>query len=138
MLFSHLRTPDQYLQYVDTYRRAGGAGKIAINRPVYVGESDSIAWAEAEEAVRILCRRFRAEGKISANTPEPSSVRECCGHPLNFTIGSAASVARALQELHGDVPFDVANLEVRWAGLSHELVGRSLDRLGTQVPPVLR
>lgn len=133
MLFSHLRTPAQYRQYVDAYRQAGGSGKIAINRPVIVAETDSTAWQEAEEAVRTLWRRFRAEGKIGANVPEPSSVRECCGHPLNFLVGSPESLGRQLCELHSEVAFDVANLEIRWAGLSHEQVRHSLELLGTRI-----
>jgi alkanesulfonate monooxygenase SsuD/methylene tetrahydromethanopterin reductase-like flavin-dependent oxidoreductase (luciferase family) len=134
MLFSHLRTPQQYQKYARAYREAGGRGKIAANRPVYVGEDDATAFAEAEVAIWTLWRRFHAEGKIPRNTPEPADVRDCCGHPLNFIVGGPLSVARQLMALHEHVPFDVGNLEVRWEGLSHERVRESLKRLVTQVP----
>ena len=42
-----------------------------------------------------------------------------------------------LRELHEQAPFDVANVEVRWAGLSPELVRDSLRRLMEEVMPLL-
>jgi alkanesulfonate monooxygenase SsuD/methylene tetrahydromethanopterin reductase-like flavin-dependent oxidoreductase (luciferase family) len=129
MLFSHLRTPEQYRQYAAVYREAGGTGLIAANRPVFVGPDDRSAFDLAETALRILWRRFRQEGKIPADTPEPERPQDLCGHPINFIVGGPESVARQLHALHEQVPFDVANVEVRWAGLSHELVCDNLRRL---------
>jgi len=138
VLFSHLRTPEQYRQYCDAYKGAGGTGKIAANRPVYVGEDDATALAQAEPALRILWRRFRDEGKIPAETAEPQLPAELCGHPINFIVGGAQTVARRLRELHAQSPFDVANVELRWEGLSHELVRKSLQRLMQDVAPAFR
>ncbi len=135
MLFSHLRTPEQYRLYLDTYRAAGGEGLIAANRPVFVGTDDAAAFRLAEPALRTLWRRFRAEGKIPAATPEPSDPHDLCGHPIHFIVGGPDSVARQLDDLHAEVPFDVANVEVRWAGLSHEQVMDSLRRLMVDVVP---
>ena len=129
MLFSHLRTPEQYRTYAATYRESGGTGLIAANRPVFVGPDDATAFDLAEPALRLLWRRFRSEGKIPADTPEPTRPQDLCGHPINFIVGGPASVARQLHALHEQVPFDVANVEVRWAGLSHEAVRDSLKRL---------
>jgi alkanesulfonate monooxygenase SsuD/methylene tetrahydromethanopterin reductase-like flavin-dependent oxidoreductase (luciferase family) len=137
VLFSHLRTPEQYRQYRAAYHAAGGTGLIAANRPVFVGPDDEAASASAEPALRILWRRFRAEGKIPAETPEPASVAELCAHPINFIAGGPETVARQLTELHAEVPFDVANVELRWAGLAHETVRDSLRRLMEQVVPRL-
>lgn len=47
------------------------------------------------------------------------------------------SVAQQLLTLYEQSPFDVANVEVRWAGLSHELVRESLQRLMEYVVPIL-
>jgi len=94
ILFSHLRTPMQHNQYIAAYRAAGGNGLIAMNRPVYVGHDDATAWAEAEPALRIAWRRFREEGKIPADTPEPTASADLCAHPLNFLVGGPTSVAR--------------------------------------------
>ena len=138
MLFSHLRTPDQYSEYAAAYRSAGGRGLIAINRPVYVGESDAKAEQEASIAVRTLWRRFHREGKIDARVEEPASLKDACGHPLNFIVGSPESVARQLNELHEQVPYDVANLEVRWDGLTHEQSMSSLTRLAESVASLLK
>lgn len=137
VLFSHLRTPEQYRQYLAEYRAAGGTRLIAANRPVFVGPDDATAFARAEPALRTLWRRFQREGKIPAALPEPASVEELCAHPINFIVGGPASVARQLRELREQVPYDVANVEVRWDGLSHELVCDSLRRLMEDVVPLL-
>jgi alkanesulfonate monooxygenase SsuD/methylene tetrahydromethanopterin reductase-like flavin-dependent oxidoreductase (luciferase family) len=137
MLFSHLRTPEQYQQYRAAYRAAGGTGLIAANRPVFVSLNDEIAFARVEPALRILWRRFRQEGKIPKNMPEPARAEDLCAHPINFIVGGPQSVALQLHELYTTVPFDVANVEVRWAGLSHDLVRDSLRRLMEDVVPIL-
>jgi len=137
VLFSHLRTPEQYRQYRAAYRAASGMGLIAANRPVFVGPDDETAFARAEPALRILWRRFRQEGKIPAETPEPARPQDLCAHPINFIVGGPKSVARQLCELYRQVPFDVANVEVRWAGLTHELVRDSLRRLMEDVVPII-
>ena len=138
MLFSHLRTPDEYWQFTADYGAAGGNRLIAANRPVFVGPDDRHAFELAEPALRTLWRRFQAEGKIAANVQEPRRVEELCGHPLNFLVGSAGRVAGELRELHAVAAFDVANLEVRWAGMSPELVRDNLYRVGTELAPLLR
>jgi alkanesulfonate monooxygenase SsuD/methylene tetrahydromethanopterin reductase-like flavin-dependent oxidoreductase (luciferase family) len=137
ILFSHLRTPEQYGHYRTAYRAAGGTGLIAANRPIFVGPDDESAFARAESALRTLWRRFRQEGKIPAETVEPDRLQDLCAHPINFIVGGPASVARQLLDLYEQVPFDVANVEVRWAGLSHELVRESLRRLMEDVMPIL-
>lgn len=137
MLFSHLRTPAQYQQYHSVYRAAGGKGKIAANRPVFVGPDDQTAFDLAEPALRTLWRRFQQEGKIPANLPEPKSPQDLCAHPLNFIVGSPQSVARQLLDLHTQIPFDVANVEVRWTGLTHTQVRDSLHRLMRDVLSLL-
>ncbi len=96
MLFSHLRTPAQYRDYQTHYRAAGGTGLIAANRPVFVGPNDETAFTQAEPALRILWRRFRQEGKIAAETPEPARPSDLCAHPINFIVGGPESVARAV------------------------------------------
>jgi alkanesulfonate monooxygenase SsuD/methylene tetrahydromethanopterin reductase-like flavin-dependent oxidoreductase (luciferase family) len=137
VLFSHLRTPEQYREYTAAYRAAGGAGLVAANRPVFVGADDEAAMAAAEPALRTLWRRFRAEGKIPADAAEPKPPWELCGHPINFIVGGPEAVARQLVELHRRAPFDVANVEVRWDGLSHQTVFESLTRLMRDVVPLL-
>lgn len=137
ILFSHLRTPEQYREYRGVYREAGGKGLVAANRPVFVGPDDATAFDRAEPALRTLWRRFRQEGKIPADTPEPTNPADLCGHPINFIVGGPESVARQLLDLHERVPFDVANVEVRWAGLSHETVRDSLRRLMEDVMPIV-
>jgi alkanesulfonate monooxygenase SsuD/methylene tetrahydromethanopterin reductase-like flavin-dependent oxidoreductase (luciferase family) len=137
MLLSHLRTPEQYRQYAASYRAAGGKGKIAINRPVHVARDDVTAWARVEPALRILWRRFRAEGKIPATIPEPHDVRHLCHHPINFIVGGPKTVARALINLREEIHYDVANLEVRWDGLKKEEIQDCIRRLSQDVRAAL-
>ncbi len=138
MLFSHLRTPAQYRAYREAYRLAGGTRLVAANRPVFVGATDVEAFEIVEPALRILWRRFQKEGKISAEVEEPKSPADLCGHPINFIVGGPESVAVQLKTLYTEVPFDVANVEVRWAGLGHDVVMESLRRLLEDVVPLLR
>ena len=137
VLFSHLRTPAQYNEYRAAYRAAGGRGLIAANRPVYVAKDDATAWAQAEPALRTLWRRFRHEGKIAADIDEPVELAPLCDHPINFIVGGPESVARQLGDLHRQSPFDIANLEFRWASLPHEQVLQSLRLLMTRAVPHL-
>jgi len=137
VLFSHLRTPSQYREYVAAYRASGGTGRVAANRPVIVGPDDRTAYARAEPALRSLWRRFQREGRVAASVVEPDSAEDLCAHPINFIVGGPEAVARRLRELHDEAPFDVANVEVRWAGLSHEHALDSLRRLMTEVLPRL-
>jgi len=137
VLFSHLRTPEQYRQYSDAYHKGGGKGLIAANRPVFVGQDDETAFKVCGPALRTLWLRFRTEGKIPATTPEPTRIEDLCAHPINFVVGGPEKVARELLELHAEVPFDVANVEVRWAGLSHATVCESVRLLMEAVVPLL-
>ena len=137
VLFSHLRTPEQYNQYRAAYHAAGGQRKIAANRPVYIADSDTQAFNQAEPALRTLWRRFQQEGKIPADIKEPSNPKDLCAHPINFIVGSPHSVAQQLLQLHHQSPHDLANLELRWPGLTHPQIQQSLDRLAHQVRPLL-
>jgi alkanesulfonate monooxygenase SsuD/methylene tetrahydromethanopterin reductase-like flavin-dependent oxidoreductase (luciferase family) len=129
VLFSHLRTPQQYRQYISAYRAEGGGRKIAANRPVFVGENDKDAAEQAEPALRILWRRFQKEGKIPADRSEPRSIETLCAHPINCIVGGPERVKQQLAELHEEAPFDVLNAEVRWEGLPHAVVCENLRRL---------
>jgi alkanesulfonate monooxygenase SsuD/methylene tetrahydromethanopterin reductase-like flavin-dependent oxidoreductase (luciferase family) len=138
MLFSHLRTPEQYRSYVGAYKAAGGRRLIAANRPVYVGATDEQAFAEAEPALRTLWRRFQREGKIKPELREPSDPRELCAHPINFIVGGPQTVAAQFRALHEQCPFDVMNIEVRWADLPHDKMLAGLRRLMRDTLPLLQ
>ena len=111
--------------------QAGGTGLVAANRPVFVGPDDETAFARAEPALRILWRRFRQEGKIPADCWSPTA--ELCAGTRSTSSSADRSRSRERRELHNEVPFDVANVEVRWAGLTHELVRDSLRRLMEEI-----
>jgi alkanesulfonate monooxygenase SsuD/methylene tetrahydromethanopterin reductase-like flavin-dependent oxidoreductase (luciferase family) len=137
MMFSHLRTPDQYREYRRIYQEAGGNGLVAANRPIYVGVDDESAAREVEPALRTLWRRFQREGKIASDIVEPESLQELAAHPVNFVFGGPESVAGQIAQLHDYVPFDVLNAEPRWAALPANLVESSVCLLATEVRPRL-
>ena len=137
MMFSFLRTPEQYAALYAAYREAGGAGSVAANRPIYVATDDRTAWREAEPALRILWRRFVAEGKIPRDRPEPE-VFNLENAPGQFLVGSPATLLAFFTELRARVPFDVFNVEPRWAGFTPEQVHRSMQLFAEEVLPAVR
>ena len=137
VLFSHLRTAEQYRQFIDSYRAEGGSGKIAMNRPIFVGPNHHAARQMIEPALRTLWRRFKAEGRIDPKLSEPADIDDLADHPINFIIGGPMTVARDIKRLHAEVEFDVLNCEFRWDGLSHEQVRESLQSFMSEVAPTL-
>lgn len=130
IMFSYLRSIDEYASFYDAYRNAGGRGSIAANRPIYVGETDTAAWAEAEPALRLLWQRFATEGKIPADDPEPRSL-DLSNAPGQFIVGGLETVMHVINDLRRRVPFDTLNIEPRWEGLGEEQVHASLRRFAT-------
>lgn len=136
VMFSFLRTPEQYAALYAAYLGAGGQGSVAANRPVYVGADDASAWAEAEPALRLLWRRFVAEGKIPKERPEPETFN-LENTPGQFLVGSPETVAQFILNLRKQVPFDTFNLEPRWAGLTPAQVQGTIRRVAEEVRPRL-
>jgi alkanesulfonate monooxygenase SsuD/methylene tetrahydromethanopterin reductase-like flavin-dependent oxidoreductase (luciferase family) len=136
VMFSFLRTPEQYAQLYAAYLGAGGAGSVAANRPAYVGATETSAWEEAEPALRILWKRFVAEGKIPKDRPEPKKF-DLENAPGQFLVGSAETVADYIRALRERVPFDTFNLEPRWAGLTPAQVQTTIRRVAEEVRPRL-
>jgi alkanesulfonate monooxygenase SsuD/methylene tetrahydromethanopterin reductase-like flavin-dependent oxidoreductase (luciferase family) len=136
VMFSFLRTPEQYAALYEAYRAAGGQRSVAANRPVYLGETDAAAWEEAEPALRILWKRFVAEGKIARDTPEPERFT-LENAPGQFVVGSAETLAGFIRNLRRRVPFDTFNLEPRWAGLTPEQAESTIRRFAEEVAPLI-
>lgn len=136
MMFSFLRTPEQYEALYAAYREAGGRHSVAANRPVFVGEDDRSAWEEAEGALRTLWRRFVGEGKIPRDRPEPARFT-LENAPGQFLVGGPETVAGYIRALRERVPFDVFNMEPRWEGFTPEQVHASIRRFAEQVMPRL-
>jgi alkanesulfonate monooxygenase SsuD/methylene tetrahydromethanopterin reductase-like flavin-dependent oxidoreductase (luciferase family) len=137
MMFSFLRTPEQYEALYAAYRAAGGAGRVAANRPIFVGEDDASAWREAEPALRILWARFVDEGKIPSDRPEPETF-DLTNAPGQFLVGGPETIVRWIQALRARIPFDTFNVEPRWAGFTPQQVRASIRRFADRVMPRLR
>jgi alkanesulfonate monooxygenase SsuD/methylene tetrahydromethanopterin reductase-like flavin-dependent oxidoreductase (luciferase family) len=137
MMFSFLRPPEQYEALYAAYRAAGGQRSVAANRPIYVGEDDAGAWAEAEPALRLLFHRFREEGKISRETAEPARF-DATNAPGQFLVGGPDTIVRFIRDLRARIPFDTFNVEPRWAGFSPGQVQASMQRFADRVMPELQ
>lgn len=137
MMFSFLRTPEQYQALHTAYTEAGGQGNVAANRPVFVGEDDASAWREAEPALRTLWQRFVHEGKIPRDRPEPEQFT-LENTPGQFVVGSAETVVAFIRDLRSRVPFQVFNLEPRWAGFTPEQVTANIRRFAAGVMPAFQ
>ena len=137
VLFSHLRTIEQYHQFIAAYRAEGGSRKIAMNRPIFVGINHAESRRAIEPTLRTLWRRFQQLERIAPGAHEPTNCDELAGHPLNFIAGGAQTVIRDIRRLREEVAFDVLNIEVRWPKLTHEQVCESLTRFLDDVAPKL-
>jgi alkanesulfonate monooxygenase SsuD/methylene tetrahydromethanopterin reductase-like flavin-dependent oxidoreductase (luciferase family) len=136
MMFSFLRTPEQYRALHQAYAAAGGTGSVAANRPTYVGEDDASAWREVEPALRTLWTRFVREGKIPKDRPEPE-VLTAENAPGQFLVGGPETVARTIRQLREQAPFDTFNFEPRWEGLTPEQVRATITRFAERVRPLV-
>jgi alkanesulfonate monooxygenase SsuD/methylene tetrahydromethanopterin reductase-like flavin-dependent oxidoreductase (luciferase family) len=136
MMFSFLRTPEQYERLYEAYAAAGGLGSVAANRPVYLAGDDDTAWREAEPALRLLWRRFVEEGKIPRDRKEPERFT-LENAPGQFVVGSPGTVVQFIRELRRRVPFDTFNIEPRWAGFTPAQVHASMRLFAREVMPGL-
>jgi alkanesulfonate monooxygenase SsuD/methylene tetrahydromethanopterin reductase-like flavin-dependent oxidoreductase (luciferase family) len=137
VMFSFLRTPEQYEQLYAAYATAGGRGRVAANRPIYLAEDDATAWREAEPALRILWRRFVEEGKIPKDRAEPETFT-LENAPGQFVVGGPETVIGFIRRLRERVPFDTFNIEPRWAGFSPDQVRANIRRFAECVIPGFR
>jgi alkanesulfonate monooxygenase SsuD/methylene tetrahydromethanopterin reductase-like flavin-dependent oxidoreductase (luciferase family) len=141
LMLSRERSNDE-LRALDAAYRTGReeaglppeGGIASASRAMYVGENDAIAWREASEAVWLLNARMRRERAAIAALPPPRTVQEAA-EQVQFVVGGPERCRASVQELLDVLPFDVFNLQARWAGLGAELVEASLQRFAEDVAP---
>jgi alkanesulfonate monooxygenase SsuD/methylene tetrahydromethanopterin reductase-like flavin-dependent oxidoreductase (luciferase family) len=144
LMLSRERSAEE-LRALDAAYRAGReeaglpleGGITSASRAMYVGENDAAAWREASEAVWLLNARMRRERAAIAALPEPQSVQEAA-EQVQFVVGGPERCRASVQELLEVLPFDVFNLQPRWAGLGTERVAASLRRFADDVAPAFR
>jgi len=113
------------------------AGMVSASRAMYVGENDATAWREASEAIWLLNTRMRRERAAIAALPVPQSIQEAA-EQVQFVVGGPERCRASVQELLDVLPFDVFNLQPRWAGLTVEQVEASLRRFAEAVAPAFQ
>lgn len=113
------------------------SGVVSASRAMYVSDSDAAAWREASEAVWLLNARMRRERAAVAALPQPQNVQEAA-EQVQFVVGGPERCRASVQELLDVLPFDVFNLQPRWAGLDAPHVEASLRRFAEDVAPAFR
>ena len=141
-------------EYRDAWRGAGHAGdpSVFLRIPVYVGETDEQAYADAEDstmrAYRRLAQSFLRSASDSGATPDEE--RTARGERLSainyedllrnrLAYGNPDTVARLLREISEQLGLSGVVAEVNvGGGISKEKVLSSVKRFANEVAPALR
>ena len=143
---------------LDAYRvawnEAGhkGDSSVFLRIPVYVGETDKQAHADAEESTmqsyRRLAQNFLNSATVAGATPDEERVQR--GHRLSaityedllrdrLAYGSPDTVTKLLREIVDELGLDGVVAEVNvGGGIAKDKVLASVKRFATEVAPALR
>ena len=141
-------------EYRSIWRDAGheGNGSVYLRIPVYVGETDEQAYADAKDstlqAFQRLSQSFLISATIAAPTPNEEGARQARGlSELTYAellrdrlaYGSADTVTGLLREIIKELGLDGVIAEVNVGGnISKDKVLASVKRFTTEVVPNLR
>ena len=143
---------------LDAYRAAWneaghkGDSSVFLRIPVYVGETDKQAHADAEESTmqsyRRLAQNFLNSATVAGATPDEERVQR--GHRLSaityedllrdrLAYGSPDTVTKLLREIVDELGLDGVVAEVNvGGGIAKDKVLASVKRFATEVAPALR
>ncbi len=145
---------DSLNQYRAAWKEAGhpGDASVFLRIPVYVGETDEQAHADAEEstmrAYRRLAQSFLNSADVAGATPDEERVER--GHRLSaityedllrdrLAYGNPDSVTRLLREISDELKLDGVVAEVNvGGGIPRDKVLASVRRFASEVAPALR
>ncbi len=140
--------------YRAAWKSAGHEAKpsVFLRLPVYIGETDEQAFADAEEstmrAYRRLAQNFLNSATVAGATPDEERVER--GHTLSaityedllrdrLAYGNPDTVTKLLREIIDEQGLDGVVAEVNvGGGISKEKVLASVNRFATEVAPNLR
>ena len=144
---------DSLNAYRDAWNQAGhqGDSSVFLRIPVYVGETDAQAYADAEESTmrsyRRLAQNFLNSATVAGATPDEERVQR--GHRLSavtyedllrdrLAYGSPETVTRLLREIVDELGLDGVVAEVNvGGGIDKDKVLASVKRFATEVAPAL-
>ena len=144
---------DSLNAYRDAWNQAGhqGDSSVFLRIPVYVGETDAQAYADAEESTmrsyRRLAQNFLNSATVAGTTPDEERVQR--GHRLSavtyqdllrdrLAYGSPETVTRLLREIVDELGLDGVVAEVNvGGGIDKDKVLASVKRFATEVAPAL-
>ena len=145
---------DSLNQYRAAWKEAGhpGEASVFLRIPVYVGETDEQAHADAEEstmrAYQRLAQSFLNSATVAGATPDEERVER--GHRLSaityedllrdrLAYGNPDSVTRLLREISDELKLDGVVAEVNvGSGIPRDKVLASVRRFASEVAPALR
>ena len=141
-------------EYRSTWKDAGqdGAGSVYLRIPVYVGETDEQALADAEDSTMQAFQRLAQSFLISATVAAPMPDQEGVERAQRFSdltyqdllrdrlaYGSPDTVTRLLREIIEELGLDGVIAEVNvGGGISKDKVLASVNRFASEVAPNLR
>ena len=141
-------------EYRAVWKNAGHKGDASafVRIPVYVGETDEQAFADAEDSTMLAFRRLAQSFLISANvdgaTPDEERVQRAQQLSAityeellrdRLAYGNPETVAKLLREIIDELGLDGVVAEVNVGGvISREKVLASVERFTTEVAPALR
>ncbi len=126
--------------YRDALRESGkdpGNYSIVNNRVVYIADSEEQAWKEIEQAAMYQAALYdkwlsaAAKGGASPIRPDAERIRR------NAILGPPAQVAERLAKIIDSTPMTELILATQLPGLAPRKAQRSLERLATEVLPIL-
>ncbi len=141
-------------EYRAAWKQAGNAGdsSVFLRIPVYVGETDEQAHADAEESTmrsyRRLAQNFLNSASVAGATPDEERVER--GHRLSavtyedllrdrLAYGNPDTVTRQLREIVDELGLEGVVAEVNvGGGIAKDKVLSSVNRFATEVAPNLR
>ena len=145
---------DSLNQYRAAWKEAGHAGdaSVFLRIPVYVGETDEQAFADAEESTmrsyRRLAQSFLSSATVAGATPDEERVER--GNRLSsisyedllrdrLAYGNPGTVTKLMRDIIDELGLDGIVAEVNvGGGISKEKVLESVNRFATEVAPSLR
>ena len=145
---------DSLNAYRKAWKEAGheGDASVFLRIPVFVGETDEQAHADAEEstmtAYRRLAQNFLNSATVAGATPDEERVQR--GHRLSaityedllrdrLAYGGPDRVTELLREIIEELQLDGVVAEVNvGGGISKDKVLASVNRFATEVAPALR
>ncbi|GIF15725.1 LLM class flavin-dependent oxidoreductase [Actinoplanes teichomyceticus] len=138
LLYGGAGVTERYARWREALADAGRTGHVplVLGATVHVARDDATAWREAAPAIAALDHGFATHqlpaGAAVPPVPGPETVARDA-----VLVGSPATVADRIVDLHRQVPFDHLCLWGRLPGFSHPAAVEAVTAFATEVVPAV-